>query len=260
MNTLPVVLQTLAGLAPLPLAASWDNVGLLVEGRPAIQHIHCTIDLTEAVLSEGLELGADLFMAYHPPIFRGLKRLDRSVPHTRVLLDAIRSGVSIYSPHTALDAVPGGMNDWLVDGLDPQAVRTPIEPDSTDPGAGVGRLAQLSQPLSMQEIIARLKRHLGLAQLRVAGPSSDRMVRTVAVCPGAGESVFEKLSDVDLFLTGEMRHHYILARAARGSSVILTDHTNTERGYLPIFARQLSQALNIPVSVSAVDRDPLAIV
>jgi len=38
--------------------------------------------------------------------------------------------------------------------------------------------------------------------------------------------------EVDLFLTGEMSHHEILAANAQGTSVILCEHSNSERGYL----------------------------
>jgi putative NIF3 family GTP cyclohydrolase 1 type 2 len=50
----------------------------------------------------------------------------------------------------------------------------------------------------------------------------------------------------------------VLARIARGTTVVLTDHTNSERGFLPILARRLAERLpGVSVSVSGVDRDPL---
>jgi putative NIF3 family GTP cyclohydrolase 1 type 2 len=82
----------------------------------------------------------------------------------------------------------------------------------------------------------------------------------VAVCPGAGGSVFEQVDEVDLLVTGEMRHHDVLSRASQGTSVILTDHTNSERGFLASLAKRLTDAcLGLEVSVSKVDRDPLQI-
>jgi putative NIF3 family GTP cyclohydrolase 1 type 2 len=82
------------------------------------------------------------------------------------------------------------------------------------------------------------------------------------VCAGAGGSVFEHCHDVDLLLTGEMRHHDILARVASGTSVILTDHTNCERGYLPNLAARLRSVFgeDVAVHVASSDKDPLSIV
>lgn len=64
------VVKVLGELAPLELAASWDNVGLLVEPttNDVIKHITCTIDLTESVLEGAIAAGSNLIVAYHPPV------------------------------------------------------------------------------------------------------------------------------------------------------------------------------------------------
>jgi putative NIF3 family GTP cyclohydrolase 1 type 2 len=73
--------------------------------------------------------------------------------------------------------------------------------------------------------------------------------------------VFEHCSQVDLLLTGEMRHHDILARVAAGTTVIVTDHTNCERGYLPHLASRLRSGFgdDLAIQIAAKDRDPLSI-
>lgn len=105
-------------IAPLVHAESWDNVGELIRGtREDIDRVMLTIDLTEPVLEEALEANADTVLAYHPPIFEPLKRLAGGTPTEDVVLKSIRAGIQVYSPHTALDATPGGVNDWLADSL-----------------------------------------------------------------------------------------------------------------------------------------------
>jgi len=49
--------------------------------------------------------------------------------------------------------------------------------------------------------------------------------------------------DADVYFTGEMSHHEVLASAASGRNVILCGHTNTERGYLPLLASKLRAEL-----------------
>lgn len=72
--------------------------------------------------------------------------------------------------------------------------------------------------------------------------------------------------DADLYLTGEMSHHEVLAMVAAGRSVILTNHTNTERGFLrDVLKEWLGDELNKEeqgweVLVSQEDRDPLCVV
>jgi dinuclear metal center YbgI/SA1388 family protein len=82
-----------------------------------------TIDYTAAVAREAKEAGCDLIVAYHPPIFHPLRRLDGD----SLVFDAIRRGVAIYSPHTALDVAEGGTNDMLADALG-MTQRGPLRP------------------------------------------------------------------------------------------------------------------------------------
>ena len=258
-------------LAPLQFAEPWDNVGLLIEPpapAPSVTRALLTIDLTEAVLNEALELGVQVIVAYHPPIFSGLKRLRGGVPAERTVVRCLAAGMTVFSPHTALDAAPLGINDWLLDAFEPfgLATREPCAPHPADPRYGQGRLAALERDVSLDEAVVAIKRHLGLQQVRVSAAlqhaTGNPSIRRVAVCAGAGGSVFEKLRGIDLFLTGEMRHHDVQSRGEAGSSVVLCEHTNTERGFLPILAARLTQSVGHGVSfhVSKCDRDPLSIV
>src|SRR5688500_14285270 len=131
---LRTVTDVLEQIAPARYAEAWDNVGLLV-GDPSqpVTRAICCIDYTPAVAAEAAAERCDFVVAYHPPIFDGLKRL--VVSETNVIFDAIRRGVAIYSPHTALDVADGGTNDMLADaiGITPQS-RAPlrlIEPKAT---------------------------------------------------------------------------------------------------------------------------------
>jgi dinuclear metal center YbgI/SA1388 family protein len=254
------VLDVLQRHAPPRLAAKWDNTGLLLRGDREVRVVGLAIDLSEAVLDELLDHDVDLVIAYHPPIFKGVKRLDGATGLSRMLLRATRAGVSIYAPHTALDAVPGGMGDWLAEALGAVTDVVPIEPDVQDPAAGMGRRGTLVTPTPLRDLLAGLKAHLGLPALRVAG-DLDRPRTAFAVCPGAGGDLFSRLRGVDLLVTGEMRHHDVLARVAEGTAVVLTDHTNTERGFLPVWAERLRADLDgVDVVVSTVDADPLTVV
>ena len=113
-------------IAPPALAAEWDNVGLLLGRRAArVRRLCLTIDLTEPVLAEALRRRAEMVVAYHPPIFKPIGRL--TAEETPVLWSAARAGLAVYSPHTALDAAPGGTNDVLAGAIG-MAEHRPLEP------------------------------------------------------------------------------------------------------------------------------------
>lgn len=102
-------------IAPTWTAADWDNVGLLAGSVSwPVGRALLAIDLTEAVLAEAIKGRYDAIVAYHPPIFRGIKRIraESDTPEG-LAAEAVAHRIAIYSPHTALDAAPGGTNDTL---------------------------------------------------------------------------------------------------------------------------------------------------
>ncbi|XP_008300726.1 NIF3-like protein 1 [Stegastes partitus] len=132
------------------------------------------------------------------------------------------------------------------------------------PGHGQGRLSVLDEPVTVATAIQKMKSHLGLSHLRLAlgsGQTMESSVSTVAVCAGSGASVLSGVK-ADLYVTGEMSHHEVLDAAANGTSVILSDHSNSERGFLAVFRERLAVRLPdvVTVMVSKADRDPLEVV
>ena len=125
MNMLEIV-RALESLAPSRLAADWDNVGLQVGdiGAQANKVLLC-VDVTEAVLAEAAAAKAEMILAYHPVIFKPIRRVTGT--EGAVAYQAARRGIAVYALHTALDAVEGGTDDVLADVLGLRQ-RRPLEP------------------------------------------------------------------------------------------------------------------------------------
>jgi dinuclear metal center YbgI/SA1388 family protein len=364
------VIGALQRIAPLHGAAEWDRVGLLVGSAEwEAREILLAVDLTRDVLEEALELGAGVVVAYHPPIFAPLTTVTDATPRGGVVLGAAAARVAVYSPHTALDAVPGGLGDWLAGcvgegevsalrpleslpqseqckvvtfcpedaadrlrqamaeagagrigrythcsfetagtgtflgeaGTHPAVGRAgrlehlpevrlemvcsrdalgdvvgalrgahpyeepPIEIYSLQPRpqkrAGQGRRVVLQEKAALPDLLERIRRHLGAGRLEIgAGRGAPGLYGTIGLCAGAGGSLLEAAvrSGCELFLTGEMRHHDVLAAIEQGCTVVLAGHTATERGYLPVLRRRLLEALpGAAVTVSRRDAAPL---
>ena len=109
------IAETIEKIVPLKLAQDWDNVGLLI-GSPQqnVKNVLLTIDVTGDVAREAKRLKADLIVSYHPVIWEGLKKIPADGP-TGVVYDLIRSGIAVFSIHTALDSAIGGVNDGLAE-------------------------------------------------------------------------------------------------------------------------------------------------
>jgi dinuclear metal center YbgI/SA1388 family protein len=251
--TLNQILGVLEMLAPLEGSAEWDNTGLLVEGSGSdIRNILLTLDLTPAVAAEAKRLGSSMIVSYHPPIFGGLRELTQSDPMQAALLSLIRQGIHVYSPHTALDAAPEGLSDWLADCFDSREVL---------PHEGSGRIMSLGTAVSLNDLTRIWSAYLQTPYLRVAAPEGRRKkIRTLALCPGAGASALAGLQ-VDAVLTGEMKHHDILSWQRAGTAVVLAEHGHTERPYLAVLRkRMMSQLPGVRIAVSKKDHEPLNLV
>jgi putative NIF3 family GTP cyclohydrolase 1 type 2 len=137
--------------------------------------------LTTSVLSEAIAKETSVIVAYHPTIFKGLQSLTLANPLQKSLLTCAAEGISVYSPHTSLDSVWGGINDWLAQGLlaNPQdgviepLVGQKLHPTTGEAEGAEGRLVTLSQPIDIRELERRIKSHLKLAHRKY----------TVALCP-----------------------------------------------------------------------------
>ena len=230
---------------------------------------------------------------YHPVWFSALKRLtlsDTAIPRT--ILRCAHNNIAVYSPHSALDAAGGGINDWIAKGLanGETYTCTPIFPakninwDSNTQGplpqslvnAGDGRLVTLEAMVSLSELVDRVKNHFNIPNIRLGLPPRtlrDRedgwggvSISTIGVCAGHG-SILEKQSPpAQAWVAGELSHHQVLAAVQRGIYVILTEHSNCERGYLPVLRQRLLDILigkgwnGVDIVISKMDRDPLFIV
>ena len=101
----------LEGMAPLAVQESWDNSGLQIGcSDKDIHKVMVCLDLTEAVLDEAEAIGADLVISHHPLIFKGLKSISGNTYQERCVRKAILSDIAVYSAHTSLDNILGGVN------------------------------------------------------------------------------------------------------------------------------------------------------
>lgn len=124
----------------------------------------------------------------------------------------------------------------------------------------MGRGRIFTTNILIKDAISALQKYIGLG-VQVAygrGAFEDTCIKTVAVCAGSGASVLRG-SKAELYITGEMPHHDILDAVHSGTTVILCNHSNSERGFLKLFQSRLKNILknNCKVLVSSCDMDPL---
>src|SRR4051812_36026722 len=219
MITVADVCSFLEAFAPAMLAAEWDNVGLLVGDRAQkVERVMTCLTITRAAAAEAIREQADLIVTHPPLPFKPLKRLTADELAGRILLDLIRAGISIYSPHTAFDSAAAGINHQLADGLGLKGIQ-PLEPAAeqvtgnsgprTGPiPVGNGRYGELEKPLVLGQLALRLKHFLKIAGLHVVGDLQMPVTRVAVACGSAGEFLEAAIArGCQVFVTGEARLH-----------------------------------------------------
>ena len=254
MTTVQQVYEEMQRIAPLELAESWDNPGLLVDCGGTVQKVLVTLDITPEVVEEAARKHCEVIVAHHPDIFSPLKKIGpQDVP-----CQLVRAGISAICMHTNLDAAEGGVNEVLAGIFGMKNLETFAD--------GCGRVGEIELN-SVKGLAYQVQKELASrCNLPENGPAvqiklvdNGRMVKRLAVISGAGGSLFEEAIAVgaDCLLTGEANHHHAIDAKRLGLSLIAAGHYATEFPVTAAVAEKLRAALpELEVLVSEANKDP----
>ena len=207
------MIEVLESAFPPGTAEDWDAVGLVCGDPDAeVRRVLLAVDPATAVADDALESGADLLLTHHPLLLRAVHSVAADTPKGRVVHRLVTGGCALYVAHTNADSALGGVNDALADllGLSDRRPLQPATADGAAPGTGLGRVGRLPEPTTLDGLAALVGDRLpATAQgVRVSG-DPDGVVRTVAVCGGSGDSLFDaaRASGADAYVTADLRHH-----------------------------------------------------
>lgn len=257
------VVSFLREFAPVDLAEEWDNVGLLIgAGGDPVSSVLTCLTLTPDVAAEAIERNAELIVTHHPVLFRGVQQITDATSEGRMLLDLIRAGVAVYSPHTSYDSANAGINRQLADALQLSGVQ-PLRPDATDEPdnnpSGAGRFGDLATTIPLSEFVERVKTALGVQHTWLVGDPAASVSRVGIAC-GAAAEFMRDASDAgcQVLLTGEARFRACLEARTLGIALVLPGHYATERPAMQTLARILrEQFSDLTVQASDVESDPI---
>jgi dinuclear metal center YbgI/SA1388 family protein len=258
------ITQFLGNFAPLALAESWDNVGLLVgDATRPVRRVMTCLTVTPDVVAEAIGWHAELIVSHHPMLFKPVQKLVATDPQGAMLLRLIESGVAIYSPHTAFDSARGGINQQLASLFslsDIQVLRTKVIAVVQSEGVdGAGRYGNLAEAMSLAEVCAITKEKLRVSQLQFVGDPQRTIRRLAIACGAAAEFIPDALhAGCEALLVGEARFHDCLRARDCGLALILPGHYATERPAVEQLAVLLQQTFtNLVVTASQVESDPV---
>lgn len=232
------IAKLMESIAPLSLAESWDNVGLMLGHRSKpVRRLLLALDLSPEVAQQAIEQQADMVITHHPAIFAKLGCLTSDNWQQELLLRLAERGVAVYSAHTNLDCASGGVNDVLAKRLRLQDVEV------LDEETGLGRIGVV-EACELEGFAGFVKQALRAPYVVYGG--GKRPVRKVAVCGGAGSDLIELALALgaDTLVTGDVKYHSAQQAVFSGLNIIDAGHQFTERPVLDNLADRLSLLLS----------------
>lgn len=264
-HTVADVVAALDRRYPPAWAEEWDRVGLVL-GEPdhPVRRVACVVDVVPETVDEALDAGADMIVAHHPLLLRGVSSVAATTYKGRIVHRLIKADVALHVAHTNADVADPGVSDALaarfgLTGLRPLHPPRPGSP-AAGPGRGIGRIGELPEPMTLAELTRHAAAVLPATAwgVRAAG-DPGRMVRTLAVSGGAGDGFLADATaaGVDAYLTADLRHHPAGEHlAADGPALLDAAHWATERPWLDDLAALLREATGVETLVSDLATDP----
>ncbi len=192
---------------PPDAAMEGDRIGLqLQSGRDDIASVLVTMEVTDDVVQEAIDLGCDCIVAFHPLIFAPLTSLCETDRVGRLCSRLIRSGIALVVAHTNFDAFPRGTSTLLAERLG-LLVGGRLVDNPGRPGFGMGVIASPESALAPQELLECIA-GVCRSPLRYTAGASKSITR-IAIVGGSGASFIGKAlaAQVDAFITADVKYH-----------------------------------------------------
>ena len=208
MTKISDVIHFLQSIAPYELQEDYDNSGLIV-GKPDtdVKGILFSLDSTEEIVDEAINLGANLIIAHHPIVFRGLKRFNESNYVEKTVIKAIKNDIAILSIHTNLDNVMGGVNSMIAEKIGLTNTKILQEKKGFE-GIGAGLIGELRESISMNDFLKLVKDNMAIQTLKSTKWCYNE-IKKVAVCGGSGSFLIQaaKKAGAQVYISADFKYH-----------------------------------------------------
>ncbi len=222
-------------------AAGFDDYcpnGLQLEAGERVSRIVSGVTASRALIEAAAERGADLLLVHHGYFWKG-----EAQPLTGMKGRRVRSlfahGLSLLAYHLPLDAHPQlGNNAQL-------GRRLQLEGAPVDAAGGLIWRAQLTQPLSPQQLGERIATALQRSPLHI--PGGPPQICSLAWCTGAAQGYLAEAAALgcDAYLSGEISEPTVHIAREQGVHFYSAGHHATERYGVQALGQELAREFDV---------------
>ncbi len=252
--TVKELYDKMSAAIPEALSEEWDNDGLMCspDVSAEVKRVLLALDVTEEIVDYAIERSYDLIISHHPLIFRPVSKINAENHIARKIIKLINNGVSVFSFHTRLDKVGGGVNDCLARALKLSSV-TPFGE------GGMGRIGTLPREMELDEFSEYAKRVLGADSLKYTDAYNS--VSRVAVLGGDGKDFVDAAIEAgaDTYLSGRISYNVMEEAPELGINLIEAGHYHTEAPVLA-YLSELAASCDMRLTLDFADSNIISVI
>ncbi|HEY8390225.1 MAG TPA: Nif3-like dinuclear metal center hexameric protein [Clostridia bacterium] len=254
------IIQYLNIIAPPEQKEDWDNIGLIVgNSQDEVTIALLCLDVTIDVIQEAKNLGAQLIISHHPFIFRPISSITNETFLGKKILEVIKSGISVFSAHTNLDASDQGINAYIAELLELNNVKRFDLLDSTWQG---GRMGELKEPMTLKQLARKVQEVFNDDMIRYSGNAQNQIKKIAFISGGAGKTDYIDAAisrGIDCYISADFNHHSMLEAYEKDFPVIYCSHYYMERIILKRLKELLNQKFDgVEFILSTTEQNPMS--
>ena len=243
------LLEHINKLTPLDHAFDDDSVGLVIGDETSkVKNLIVGHELEESLLDHCKNNSVDTVVTYHPPPYKRIideNEVETYIPDP-ITESFINSSLNVISIHTAQDVCKDGNADTLVElfGMSDVSIFA-----NTIDNFGAGRKGTINK-LSPADFKKDVENKLNTKIIRTNEYFNDiKEIQNIAVLPGSGTQFIDEIIDsVDVFITGDISHRYLLKADEARLGLIQVGHISTEIPGMKKFVEKLEKELNLKLN------------
>ena len=239
------LLNIVNSLVPLEYAFEDDYVGITIGSEQSeVNGIVVGHELDKSLLKYCNDKDINTVISYHPPSFKKVLEDDENeivIPEI-ITKEFIDNQINVITLHTAQDVCEGGNADTLVELFNLKNTKTFAH---TFGNFGAGRIGEI-KGLSNDEFKKLVEHKLNTSSIRTNEFFNNlKEINKIAILPGSGtQFIDEILEEVDVFVTGDISHRYLLKADDANMGLLQVGHITTEIPGMKKFVKKLNKALN----------------
>ena len=223
----------------------YDNSGAQILQEDAdVVAVYITLDPTLAAMQRAAQSGANVVLTHHPLYFDLPAEEDAPIIDSPAATFAKENKLSVYSAHTNLDIMDGGLNERVARLI---GIKNPVR--LTEREGFIGDV----DPCTLTKYAGVVRDALDEDGIRVYG-SAESQVFKVAVVNGTGgrdENVITiaKNQGADVFVSAEFKHSVIRFALENGLSLIEFTHYKSELPFVALAAQIIESKCGVRVTL-----------